>query len=84
MASVTLYKTYLFKDKDPVIDRLRTIINDEKVSYEDVHAKSGVSVATMRGWFGGKTRRPQHATIMAVARSLGYDYKLVKVQNKKK
>ena len=72
------YATYNFVDKDPVIDELRTIVSDEKASYADIHATSGVSVNTLYNWFNGGTRRPQHATIMAVARALGYDYKLVK------
>jgi transcriptional regulator with XRE-family HTH domain len=61
-----------------VIDRMRTLLADENVSYEDVHVKSGVSKNTLYQWFDGKTRRPQYATVMAVARSLGYDMVLTK------
>ena len=73
------YRTYSFKDKDPAIDALRTIVADEGVSYTDIYASSGVTTRTLWGWFHGATRRPQHATIMAVAIALGYNYKLVKV-----
>jgi hypothetical protein len=73
-----LYKSYQFKDKDPVIDRLRTIIADEDVSYTDVHVLSDVAISTMYNWFDGKTRRPSHATVAAVAGALGYDFDLVK------
>jgi len=74
------YISYAFKatEKDPVIDRMRTLLADENVSYEDVHVKSGVSKNTLYQWFDGKTRRPQYATVMAVARSLGYDMVLTK------
>jgi transcriptional regulator with XRE-family HTH domain len=72
------YVSYAFKEKDPVIDRMRTLLADENVSYEDVHVKSGVSKNTLYQWFDGKTRRPQYATVMAVARSLGYDMVLTK------
>jgi transcriptional regulator with XRE-family HTH domain len=73
------YLSYNFRDKDPVVDQLRTLLQDENASYKEVHELSGVSVSTLYNWFEGPTRRPQYATVMAVARSLGYDYKLVKV-----
>jgi transcriptional regulator with XRE-family HTH domain len=72
------YLSYSFKDHDPVIDKMRTIISDENVSYKDVHVKSGVSANTLRQWFSGKTKRPQHCTIMAVTRSLGYEMTFTK------
>lgn len=72
------YKTYMFKAKDPVIDELRTMVQDEhngtinnKVLTK-LHADSGVSVAAQRNWFYGATRRPQNASIEAVGRALGW------------
>jgi transcriptional regulator with XRE-family HTH domain len=76
--TINAYKSYSFKDKDPVIDRLRTIIQDESVSYAEIHAMSGVTQTTLWNWFSGSTKRPQFATVMAVARSLGYDMQIVK------
>ena len=76
--TLNLYKTYSFKEKDPVIDQLRTILQDEKLTYKEVHDLSGVAEATLYNWFSGATKRPQHATIMAVARAAGWDYRLVK------
>lgn len=76
---VHLYKTYMFKNKDPIIDRMRTIIQDEQVSYKDIQSMSGVTASTLYNWFHGATKRPQHATAMAVIRALGYDMRLVKV-----
>ena len=76
--TINMYKSYSFKDKDPVIDRLRTIIQDEGVSYTEIEAMSGVTATTMWNWFTGPTKRPQFATVMAVARSLGYDMQIVK------
>lgn len=84
MTTLNLYKTYSFKDKDPAIDQLRTVVQKEKASYKDIFESSGVSVSTIYNWFDGPTRRPQHATIMAVARALGHDYKLVKAKVGKK
>ena len=78
MASLGVYKTYSFRTKDPVIDELRTVIKDQGESYREISTASGVATGTLRGWFHGGTRRPQHATVMAVARALGWDYQLVR------
>ncbi len=66
-----LYKSYMFRDKDPVIDHLRTAMQDEDESNASVALRSGVSAATIRNWFEGDTRRPLFATIAAVARTMG-------------
>jgi hypothetical protein len=65
------YKSYLFVEKDPVIDAMRTAFSDAKVSYQDVSNESSVATATIRNWFHGRTRRPQFATTAAVTRALG-------------
>lgn len=74
------YDTYLFKDKDPVIDILRTLIVDNarhenetltKIIARVAEESGTVSYSTLRGWFFGDTKRPQHATIEAVARFYG-------------
>lgn len=80
--SQRLYKTYLFKDKDPIIDLLRTVIKQTGAEFGDIAVKSGVSENTIRRWFYGDTRRPQHASVVAVARAIGYDLKLVNVGSK--
>ncbi len=70
--TINVYKSYSFKDKDPIIDRLRTVVEDSGQSYEDIHDASGVTTSTLYNWFSGSTRRPQFATINAVARALGH------------
>jgi len=65
------YKSYLFVDKDPVIDALRTAVSGAKMKYSAIRNESGVSATTIHNWFHGKTRRPQFATVAAVARVLG-------------
>jgi transcriptional regulator with XRE-family HTH domain len=77
---LSLYRSYNFVSKDPVIDRIRTIVQREHVDNKDVSKISGVSVTTLHGWFDGKTRRPQYATIAAVITSLGYSAKFVKTK----
>lgn len=74
------YKSYAFVEKDPVIDTLRTAISDSGLTWEQVSELSGVSVSTLNNWFMGLTRRPQHATVMAVTRAIGCDWRLVKVR----
>ena len=81
MAKRTLirpYRTYMFKDKDPAIYKIKTILADSGESYEYVHEESGVSVTTLSNWFSGSTRRPQFATLNAVARALNHEWRLVK------
>jgi hypothetical protein len=67
------YNTYRFqeKDKDPVIDVLRTAQQDANIKPGKIATASGVSPSTIHGWFYGKTRKPQFATVVAVARSIG-------------
>lgn len=78
-----IYKSYMFRNKDPIIDKLRTIVKDSMISYVELSANSGVSTGTLHNWFYGETRRPQFASTMAVARALGYDLELVRVDDKK-
>jgi hypothetical protein len=80
MAEVKLYRTYSYIDKNPVIDRVRTLLNDEGLFKRlgIVHEISGVSASTLRNWFHGDTRNPQHGTIAAVITSMGYREEFVK------
>lgn len=79
MTGVLTYITYAFKDKDPVIDEMRTIVKDSGKSYAQISAESGVSPTTPRNWFYGNTRRPQFATVKAMAIALDHDLVLVPV-----
>ncbi len=83
MAELRLYRTYRFIDKDPVIDKVRTVLQDEGLLKKPglVHQLSGVATATLNNWFDGETKRPQHATIAAVISSLGYDMQFVKTKD---
>lgn len=76
-SALKLYKSYNFTRKDPIIDKLRTIVQDGGLKNGQVADLSGVSTTTLYGWFDGKTQRPQFATVMAVSRSLGYDLQMV-------
>ncbi|MBR0753527.1 hypothetical protein JQ604_15165 [Bradyrhizobium jicamae] len=75
-----VYRTYNMVDKNPVIDKVRTLVQDEGLIKKlgIVHEISGVSTSTLDNWFNGTTRSPQHATIAAVVTSLGYREEFVK------
>jgi hypothetical protein len=73
-----IYKSYVFRTKDPVIDELRTMVEDHfgaRVNGRalgSIEAEGGPSTSAMRGWFFGKTRRPTSATVEAAGRSMGF------------
>lgn len=66
------YKSYNFTEKDPVIDEIRTIVQQHGATYKEIHEHSGVAAATLTAWFTGPTKKPQAATINAVLRSMGW------------
>lgn len=82
MADVRIYRTYRFIDKDPVIDEVRTIVQDEGLmkSLKIVSQLSGLTITTLTNWFSGGVRRPQNASVMAVITALGYERKFVKAR----
>lgn len=71
------YKAYNFKDKDPVIDELRTKfqdINHGKLDgsfFRKVQANGGPTVSCLRSWFFGQVKRPQNPTVEAAGRAMG-------------
>jgi DNA-binding phage protein len=80
------YRTYVFRNKDPIIDKTRTLIADDTMnrSYREISDESGVSHTTLYNWFHGKTRRPQFATVNAVAMALGHELAFKKLNGKGK
>jgi hypothetical protein len=75
-----VYRTYSMIDKDPAIDKIRTIVQDEGL-FKNLTALgeiSTVSQSTLNNWFHGDTKRPQNATMQAVLSSLGYKTEYVK------
>lgn len=72
MARFVVYRSYRFIDKDPIIDAVRTVCEDEHLNNNRVHEISGVASGTLNNWFGGVTRKPQNSTVTAVTAALGY------------
>ncbi|UQR66248.1 helix-turn-helix domain-containing protein [Bradyrhizobium sp. C-145] len=73
-----LTRSYNFIDKDPEIDRFRTLYQRDRIKEADLAVLAGLSGSTVSNMFGGKTRRPQHATFAKMAGALGYKYDLVR------
>ena len=74
-----IYKTYLFTDKDPIIDEMRTLWEKcKRPTYDYVTAQGGPAASTIRGWFNGDTVRPQSASVRAFVRALGFDIRFVR------
>ncbi len=78
------YKTYRFRDKDPIIDELRTILQamarvegvKEAVLRNRIADSIRMSRHTPWAWFHGSTRFPRHAGVKAFARGMGRDLRL--------
>ena len=79
-----LYGAYNFRTKHPTIDELRTLIEDQtgeritRKHLKKIEEDGGPTKGAMIGWFMGKTRRPQSASIEAAGRAMGYKRKWVK------
>lgn len=71
-----LTRSYNFIDKDPEIDKFRTIFQKDRIKESDLAVLAGLATATVKNMFGGQTRKPQHATFAKMAGALGYEYTL--------
>lgn len=73
-----LYKSYVFRDKDPAIDELRSVIQNgsngklTRKDLKEIEEGGGPTVGTCANWFFGSVKRPQNATLEAAGRALGY------------
>jgi len=73
-----LYKSYVFRTKDPAIAELQTLMEDQlgrKIKKKDckqIEEEGGPTKGTVVSWFWGATRRPQSATLEAAGRAIGY------------
>jgi hypothetical protein len=78
------YRTYNWREKNPVIDKVRTILQDEGMYAKNkrsmLSALTGCSTSTYDGWFEGETRDPRHTTVMATLSALGYEERFVKAE----
>jgi hypothetical protein len=75
MSKTKSQSSYLFIDKDPIIDLIRTEAQrggDLRQQHLDrISYNSGVSTTTLRNWFFGETRRPQRLSSRFVLDAIG-------------
>jgi transcriptional regulator with XRE-family HTH domain len=73
-----LKRSYNFVDKDPECDVFRTLWQKEKITETQLAVLAGLAATTVHNMFGGKTRKPQHATFAKMAGAMGYTYALTR------
>ncbi|MCA1455905.1 helix-turn-helix transcriptional regulator [Bradyrhizobium sp. BRP22] len=73
-----LRRTWREIDRDPECDRFKDLRQKERIKDADLAVLAGLAGSTVKNMFGGKTRRPQHATFAKMASALGYKYDLVR------
>lgn len=71
----TVYRTYSFKDRDPILDRIQAARDGSDMTTADISEISGISTTTLYNWRRRKTRRPQYCTVIAALRTFGVDLK---------
>jgi hypothetical protein len=83
MGDLRVLRTYRYIDKNPVIDKMRTVLQDEGLfkKLTIVHELSGISTSCLNALFHGNTRNPQHRTVAGVMSSLGYEETFQKVKD---
>jgi hypothetical protein len=77
---MALLRTYRFTDKDPVVDELRTMVKDAGLDkrLEILAELASLHKSTPKNLFHGDTKRPQNATVMAIAHATGHKRQWVK------
>ena len=71
--------TYAFrkKEKDPVISAFATLLEEQNDKVGTVAARANISPGTIKNWIDGDTYRPQHCTMAAAVKALGYEFAIV-------
>jgi transcriptional regulator with XRE-family HTH domain len=65
------YTTYPFGGQDPIMDVLHRVKISTNKTDTELTAATKVAPGTLRNWWKKKTKRPQFATVAAVANALG-------------
>jgi len=60
----------MFRSADPILDEIEGVIRDSGLRQKDI-TEGNVSASTINNWRKRKTKRPQFATISAVALACG-------------
>lgn len=65
------YRSYMFRDHDPVLDALDTLFTQADVGPKKLEELSGIRQETFRRWKRRQTKRPQYTTVAASVRAAG-------------
>jgi transcriptional regulator with XRE-family HTH domain len=74
-----VYKSYQFIDKDPMIDFVRTVIQDSGWTLKRISEESDVNVQTISRWLYGDTKNPRASSVNAVLRAIDYKLDITKL-----
>lgn len=82
---IKVYKSYMFRSKDPVIDKMRTVVQEaaraegvsEAKMWQLIHERGGPTAGTHRNWYRGSTKRPQFAAAQASLHTIGKTLEIV-------
>lgn len=77
------YKSYKFRNYDPILDRLDEVLYVDGYSQKHIAEESGVSKTTLYNWKKRKTRSPNSSTLNAALHVLGYELSINKIKAKR-
>ncbi len=85
MRTITQYTHYNFKDRDPIFDKIFSIIDGHGLTLKQVAAASGMNIKTLSRWKSGKSKQAYYSSIVRVVIGLRkWDFKLIDEDVKKK
>lgn len=70
--TISVYRSYNFKNKNPIIDLLRTIMQDLGWSCQKLADETGLSHSCVWQIFEGETCDPRHSTVARMAIAFGH------------
>ena len=53
------------------VSKIKTYLKQNKITYDDLSAKSGIPIGTIKSVFSGRTPNPRIDTVQAIERALG-------------
>jgi hypothetical protein len=74
--ALRLYQSYMFREKDPVIDQLRSLTREKfgkltNKAFRQIEEEGGPTPGCQKAWYYGKTRRPNNCSVEAAGRAIG-------------
>lgn len=75
---VWLIRRYNSIETDPEGERVRALLRKEHLKDSDIAALGGLALSTVSNLRGGKTMRPQFATLAKITGGMGFKYQLVR------